>query len=78
MIEFLVVLGVEDYKIKWDTLEDRYHRLFFVVILVIMGVVCPNRHGNRFLVGWGEMLESMMIEATVYVRGPYLLAMLYL
>lgn len=75
--EDVVELGIEDYEIWWEVLENRYERFDYILCTLIIEIIILDHRGNGFLVGWGEMLVGMMSRGTIYAWGPYFLSMIY-
>lgn len=70
-------LGIQDYEIGWDLLWVRHEWVVVLIYGVIGGLLIPDRRGHRFPVGWGRVLEWMVMDGTMFVWGPCMLAMLY-
>lgn len=52
-------LGVVDYEIQWDTLEENYARLYVIIEMVIERLLALDRRGHGFLIEWWRVLEHM-------------------
>lgn len=70
-------LGIQDYEIRWDLLWARHERVVAVICRVIGGLLILDRRGHGFPVGWGRVLEQMVMDGTMFAWGPCMLAMLY-
>jgi hypothetical protein len=65
------------YFISWAEMIDRYAPLPSILASFIGGVLCPDHRSKGFAVGWGCVLESMVMQGTQYAWGTCMLAHLY-
>lgn len=56
---------------------DAYATLSSVLVGFIGEFLCPNRRSKGLLVGWGRILESMIVHGMRYAWGCCMLAHLY-
>lgn len=65
------------YFIPWAEMTDKYAPLPSVLARFIRGVLCLDHRSKGFAVGWGRVLESMVMQGTRYAWGTCMLAHLY-
>ena len=70
-------LGIHDYEIGWERLVAQHEHLIAVIRWAVGGLVIPARRGHGFPVGWGRVLEQMVMDGVMFAWGPCMLGMLY-
>ena len=70
-------LGIQDYEIGWERLVAQHERLIAMICWSIRGLLIPNRRGHGFPVGWGSVLEQMVMDGVMFAWGSCMLGMLY-
>lgn len=65
------------YEIPWLEMVDAYATLPSILVGFIRGFLCPDRRSKGLSVGWGRILESMIVHGTRYAWGMCMLPHLY-
>lgn len=68
---------IAGYFIPWGEMTNTYPPLPSILVGFIGGVLCPNHRSKGFAIGWGRVLESMVMQGTQYAWGTCILAHLY-
>ena len=70
-------LGIQDYEIGCERLVAHHEVLIVVICWAIRCLLIPNRRGHGFPIGWGRVLEKMVMDKVMFAWGPCMLGMLY-
>lgn len=70
-------LCIVDYEIRWEMIAAQHSRLVTIISTIIVGLVALDMRGNRFLIGWGCVIENMVMHGMVFMWGPCMLGILY-
>lgn len=65
------------YEIPWREMVDSYATFPSVLAGFIGGFLCPDCGSKELSIGWGQILESMIIHGTRYAWGMCMLSHLY-
>ncbi|GLJ53604.1 hypothetical protein SUGI_1143530 [Cryptomeria japonica] len=55
---------IDDGSIAWEEIATLYEPLPVVVSGIVGGLLCPDRRSHGLAVGWGQVIEMMIIEGT--------------
>ncbi|XP_059076277.1 protein MAIN-LIKE 1-like [Cryptomeria japonica] len=61
--------SIDGGEIRWEDMIMHYETLPVILASLIGGFIYPDRRSQGFVVGWGNILQSMMEHCTRYAWG---------
>lgn len=57
---------IDDGSIAWEDIVALYEPLPAVLSGIVGGLLCPDRRSHGLVIGWGQVIEQMMMEGTQF------------